>query len=124
MSEVQGGGCLYPGDSVEFSIVTNQASVEYSNERIEIMRILSTVLITLIFFCHNPQQRNGKTSACNMIKVADANGVRAERLLSRIKLNSVDDSGPRLTVIRAPKGPDGTKGFHISVRAPRLVGKY
>ncbi|XP_029732311.1 cold shock domain-containing protein E1 isoform X2 [Aedes albopictus] len=90
MSEVQGGGCLYPGDSVEFSIVTNQ--------------------------------RNGKTSACNMIKVADANGVRAERLLSRIKLNSVDDSGPRLTVIRAPKGPDGTKGFHISVRAPRLVG--
>ncbi|KXJ84117.1 hypothetical protein RP20_CCG017526 [Aedes albopictus] len=83
MSEVQGGGCLYPGDS-----------------------------------------RNGKTSACNMIKVADANGVRAERLLSRIKLNSVDDSGPRLTVIRAPKGPDGTKGFHISVRAPRLVGKY
>lgn len=90
MSEVQGGGCLYPGDSVEFSIVTNQ--------------------------------RNGKTSACNMIKVADANGVRAERLLSRIKLNSVDDSGPRLTVTRAPKGPDGTKGFHISVRAPRLVG--
>ncbi|XP_058828473.1 cold shock domain-containing protein E1 isoform X1 [Topomyia yanbarensis] len=90
MSEVQGGGSLYPGDSVEFSIVTNQ--------------------------------RNGKTSACNMIKVADMNGMRAERLLSRIKINSVDDSGPRLTVIRAPKGPDGTKGFHISVRAPRLVG--
>ncbi|XP_058457625.1 cold shock domain-containing protein E1 isoform X2 [Malaya genurostris] len=90
MSEVQGGGSLYPGDSVEFSIVTNQ--------------------------------RNGKTSACNMIKVADMNGVRAERLLSRIKINSVDDSGPRLTVIRAPKGPDATKGFHISVRAPRLVG--
>lgn len=90
MSEVQGGGCLYPGDSVEFSIVTNQ--------------------------------RNGKTSACNMVKVADANGVRSDRLLSRIKLNSVDDSGPRLTVLRPPKGPDGTKGFHISVRAPRLVG--
>ncbi|XP_053683754.1 cold shock domain-containing protein E1-like isoform X2 [Sabethes cyaneus] len=90
MSEVQGGGSLYPGDSVEFSIVTNQ--------------------------------RNGKTSACNMIKVADMNGMRADRLLSRIKLNSVDDSGPRLTVTRAPKGPDGTKGFHISVRAPRLVG--
>lgn len=90
MSEVQGGASLYPGDSVEFSIVTNQ--------------------------------RNGKTSACNMIKVADMNGLRAERLLSRIKLNSVDDSGPRLTVIRAPKGPDGTKGFHISVRTPRLVG--
>uniref|UniRef100_A0A8D8GQL7 Cold shock domain-containing protein E1 n=3 Tax=Culex pipiens TaxID=7175 RepID=A0A8D8GQL7_CULPI len=92
MSEVQGGGSLYPGDSVEFSIVTNQ--------------------------------RNGKTSACNMIKVPDVNGMRAERLLSRIKLNSVDDSGPRLTVIRAPKGPDGTKGFQFSVRAPRLVGEY
>ncbi|XP_055613543.1 cold shock domain-containing protein E1 isoform X2 [Uranotaenia lowii] len=91
MSEVQGGGSLYPGDSVEFSIVTNQ--------------------------------RNGKTSACNMIKVSsDMNGLRAERLLSRIKLNSVDDSGPRLTVVRAPKGPDGTKGFHISARTPRLVG--
>ncbi|XP_055621287.1 cold shock domain-containing protein E1 isoform X2 [Toxorhynchites rutilus septentrionalis] len=90
MSEVQGGGSLYPGDTVEFSIVTNQ--------------------------------RNGKTSACNMIKVSDTNGMRAERLLSRIKINSVDDSGPRLMVLRAPKGPDGTIGFHISVRAPRLVG--
>lgn len=59
-----------------------------------------------------------------MIKVPDVNGMRAERLLSRIKLNSVDDSGPRLTVIRAPKGPDGTKGFQFSVRAPRLVGEY
>ncbi|XP_035793384.1 cold shock domain-containing protein E1-like [Anopheles albimanus] len=91
MSEVQGNANLYPGDSVEFSIVTNQ--------------------------------RNGKTSACNVNKLVDANGPRPERLISRIKLNSADDSGPRLTAIRAPKGPDGTKGFHSSVRASRLAGK-
>uniref|UniRef100_A0A182QFF3 CSD domain-containing protein n=1 Tax=Anopheles farauti TaxID=69004 RepID=A0A182QFF3_9DIPT len=64
--------------------------------------------------------RNGKTSACNVVKLNDANGPRPERLISRIKLNSVDDSGPRLTAIRAPKGPDGTKGFHASARTPRL----
>uniref|UniRef100_A0A182WM01 CSD domain-containing protein n=1 Tax=Anopheles minimus TaxID=112268 RepID=A0A182WM01_9DIPT len=93
MSDVQGNANLYLGDTVEFSIVTNQAS------------------------------RNGKTSACNVVKINDANGPRPERLISRIKLNSVDDSGPRLTVVRAPKGPDGTKGFHPSVRTPRLAGK-
>ncbi|XP_061506649.1 cold shock domain-containing protein E1 isoform X1 [Anopheles gambiae] len=92
MSDVQGNVNLYLGDTVEFSIVTNQ--------------------------------RNGKTSACNVVKINDANGPRPERLISRIKLNSVDDSGPRLTVIRAPKGPDGTKGFHASARTPRLVGIY
>ncbi|XP_053666948.1 cold shock domain-containing protein E1 [Anopheles marshallii] len=91
MSDVQGNANLYLGDTVEFSIVTNQ--------------------------------RNGKTSACNVVKINDANGPRPERLISRIKLNSVDDSGPRLTVIRAPKGPDGTKGFHPSARTPRLAGK-
>ncbi|XP_052897731.1 cold shock domain-containing protein E1 isoform X1 [Anopheles moucheti] len=89
MSDVQGNANLYLGDTVEFSIVTNQ--------------------------------RNGKTSACNVVKINDANGPRPERLISRIKLNSVDDSGPRLTVIRAPKGPDGTKGFHPSARTPRLA---
>ncbi|XP_053672561.1 cold shock domain-containing protein E1 [Anopheles nili] len=91
MSDVQGNANLYLGDTVEFSIVTNQ--------------------------------RNGKTSACNVVKLNDANGPRPERLISRIKLNSVDESGPRLTVIRAPKGPDGTKGFQASARSPRLVGK-
>ncbi|XP_049296996.1 cold shock domain-containing protein E1 [Anopheles funestus] len=91
MSDVQGNANLYLGDTVEFSIVTNQ--------------------------------RNGKTSACNVVKINDANGPRPERLISRIKLNSVDDSGPRLTVVRAPKGPDGTKGFHPSARTPRLAGK-
>ncbi|XP_052862597.1 cold shock domain-containing protein E1 [Anopheles cruzii] len=91
MSEVQANANLYPGDFVEFSIVTNQ--------------------------------RNGKTSACNVIKLIDANGPRPERMISRIKLNSVDESRPRLTVIRAPKGPDGTKGFHTSIRVPRVLTK-
>lgn len=90
MSEVQGNSYnLYPGDTVEFSIVTNQ--------------------------------RTGKTSACNVVKVSDA-APRPERLLSRLKLNSIDDSLPRLTCIRAPKGPDGTPGFHPESRTPRIVG--
>lgn len=54
------------------------------------------------------------------MKIAD--GSRPERLLSRLKLNSVEEIGPRVTTIRAPKGPDGTKGFHANARVPRLVG--
>jgi SUZ-C motif len=45
-------------------------------------------------------------------------------LISRIKINSVDDGAPRLTVVRAPKGPDaGSKGFHPDARAQRIAGK-
>lgn len=57
-----------------------------------------------------------------MVKIAD--GSRPERLLSRLKLNSVEETGPRVTVLRSPKGPDGTKGFSSSCRIPRLVGKF
>lgn len=113
MSEVQGKSYnLYPGDTVEFSIVTNQVNqTKYQS-------------VAYHSFCINfPFQRTGKTSACNVVKVIDASQ-RPERLLSRLKLNSIDDSLPRLTTIRAPKGPDGTKGFHPESRKPRIVGKY
>ncbi|KAG5677382.1 hypothetical protein PVAND_007146 [Polypedilum vanderplanki] len=90
MSEVQGNSYnLYPGDTVEFSIVTNH--------------------------------RTGKTSACGVVKIQDSSP-RPDRLISRLKINSVDESSPRLTVTRAPKGPDGTKGFHPDARAPRMLG--
>lgn len=47
---------------------------------------------------------------------------RPDRLLSRLKLNnSIDESVPRLIVIRSPKGPEG-KGFSTCYRQPRLVG--
>ncbi|XP_026284230.1 cold shock domain-containing protein E1 isoform X1 [Frankliniella occidentalis] len=64
--------------------------------------------------------RTGKSSACNVTKVCE-NTQRPERLISRLRTTSVDDTGPKLTVLRQPKGPDGTKGFTI-VRVPRLPG--
>ncbi|GAB0096270.1 cold shock domain-containing protein E1 [Sergentomyia squamirostris] len=91
MSEVQGNSnSLHQGDTVEFSIVTNQ--------------------------------RNGKSSACNVVKLVDNTQARPERLLSRLKVNSVDETVPRLMVIRPPKGPDGTKGFALHHRNPRIAG--
>ncbi|KAF4525248.1 hypothetical protein B566_EDAN014551 [Ephemera danica] len=42
---------------------------------------------------------------------------RPERLISKLRSISLDDSGPRITVVRQPKGPDGTKGFS----EPRLA---
>ncbi|XP_005177682.2 cold shock domain-containing protein E1 [Musca domestica] len=84
MSEVQGNAVsLHPGDTVEFSVVTNQ--------------------------------RNGKSSACNVLKIND----RPDRLISRLKLT--DDTLPRLIVIRAPKGPQ-PKGFLPQARLPRIPG--
>ncbi|XP_013412003.1 cold shock domain-containing protein E1-like [Lingula anatina] len=53
-------------------------------------------------------QRNGKYSACSLRKICETR--RPERLLSRLKSVS-EDSGQRVTVVRQPKGPDGTKGF-------------
>ncbi|XP_055310650.1 cold shock domain-containing protein E1 isoform X3 [Sitodiplosis mosellana] len=93
MSEVHGNhNNLYPGDSVEFSVVTNQ--------------------------------RNGKSSACNVVKISENVAPRPDRLLSRLKLNnSIDESVPRLIVIRSPKGPEG-KGFSSAYRQPRLVGVF
>lgn len=46
---------------------------------------------------------------------------RPERLISRLRTVSVDDTCPKLTVTRQPKGPDGTRGF-TEERMPRLAG--
>ncbi|KAF2881106.1 hypothetical protein ILUMI_25072 [Ignelater luminosus] len=66
-------------------------------------------------------QRNGKSSACNVVKVSDGQA-RPERLISRLRTISLDDTGPRLMVVRQPKGPDGSKGFLSNVRSIRLPG--
>lgn len=47
---------------------------------------------------------------------------RPERLISRLRTVSLDEAGPRLMVVRQPKGPDGTRGFAPEMRAPRLPG--
>ncbi|KAJ8736948.1 hypothetical protein PYW07_000219 [Mythimna separata] len=87
MSEVRGNHTeLQPGDVVEFVMLTNP--------------------------------RNGKSSACNVVKIggkgsgAKARVERPERLLARLRTASLEESnGPRVVVIRAPRGPDGTRGF-------------
>lgn len=54
-------------------------------------------------------QRNGKYSACSLRKISIKR--RPERLLSRLKSMNDEMVGPRVVVIRPPKGPDGTPGF-------------
>ncbi|XP_049813470.1 cold shock domain-containing protein E1-like isoform X1 [Schistocerca nitens] len=68
-------------------------------------------------------QRTGKSSACDVTKIGDApKQERPERLISRLRTISLDDSGPKLTVVRQPRGPDGTRGFDVDIRQPRLPG--
>lgn len=56
-------------------------------------------------------QRTGKSSACNVTRLSDAAQQRPERLISRLRTTSLEDTGPKLTVVRQPRGPDGTRGF-------------
>lgn len=61
---------------------------------------------------HN--QRNGRYSACNVVKMTGSDP-RPEHMITRFRtLSTADDGGPRLVVIRQPKGPDGTNGFKQS----------
>lgn len=80
-SEVKDGNSLSPGDEVEFVIITNQ--------------------------------KTGKSSACSISRIMSKTvpTQRPDRLISRLKNLQCDNSKPRMTVLRQPKGPDGTKGF-------------
>ena len=87
MSEVEGGEILQVGDEVEFVVVTNQRA------------------------------RKRKHTACCVRKLFTSQ--RPERLISKLKTMNIEEvarGGPRVTVIRQPKGPDGTKGF-----IPRVI---
>ncbi|XP_074600141.1 cold shock domain-containing Unr isoform X2 [Brevipalpus obovatus] len=58
-------------------------------------------------------QRSGKYSACSLVKLS-INEPRPERLINRLKSLHVDENaGPKMIVIRQPRGPDGTKGFKV-----------
>ncbi|XP_059172190.1 cold shock domain-containing protein E1-like [Physella acuta] len=54
-------------------------------------------------------QRNGKYSACSLRKITDTR--RPERLLSRLKSITEDNSSYKVIIVRNPRGPDNTKGF-------------
>lgn len=57
-------------------------------------------------------QRTKKFAACSVVKVGESQpSQRPERLVSRLRTLSTEDSGPRIIVIRQPRGPDGTNGF-------------
>jgi hypothetical protein len=47
---------------------------------------------------------------------------RPERLISQLRKTYLEETGPKLTVIRRPRGPDGTKGFDADVRQPHAPG--
>ncbi|KAL1117483.1 hypothetical protein AAG570_004806 [Ranatra chinensis] len=67
-------------------------------------------------------QRNGKSFACNVSKIMEQQQ-RPERLISRLRTVSLEEGGPRLTVVRQPRGPDsGTVGFSLDGRRPRPPG--
>lgn len=46
-----------------------------------------------------------------IIPNSDAVQQRPERLISRLRTISLEDTGPKLTIVRQPRGPDGTRGF-------------
>ncbi|XP_064488966.1 cold shock domain-containing protein E1-like isoform X2 [Ornithodoros turicata] len=57
-------------------------------------------------------QRTKKYSACSVVKIGESQpSQRPERLVSRLRTLSVDDAGPRIIIVRQPRGPDGTNGF-------------
>lgn len=60
------------------------------------------------------RQSTGKYAALSVRKTGERQ--RPERLMSRLK-STADDLGPKVVVIRQPRGPDGTKGFKQS-RSP------
>ncbi|XP_024080946.1 cold shock domain-containing protein E1 isoform X2 [Cimex lectularius] len=94
MTEVKDGGVnLQQGDSVEFVVVTNQ--------------------------------RTGKSFACNVTKIADGTSntaaARPERLMLRRSLPTGEEGGPRLVVVRQPRGPSDVP-FSKLARVPRPPG--
>ncbi|XP_065221818.1 cold shock domain-containing protein E1 isoform X1 [Planococcus citri] len=65
----------------------------------------------LVEFVLVTNQRSGKSSAYNVSKINEAN-VRPERLINRLKLSNALNNGPKVMVIRQPKGPESNhKGF-------------
>ncbi|CAG2111875.1 unnamed protein product [Medioppia subpectinata] len=132
---------IQKGDAVKFQVGFNSAADKYRAVRIQPIRtkhqgtvdcvkgnfgFLSYESETNIFFHMSEvknnsnlapgdsvefvilhSQRTGKSSACNIVKIGETQTARPERL-TRVK---VEDSGPRVVVIRNPRGPDGTNGF-------------
>lgn len=59
----------------------------------------------------------------NFIYLFYSDARRPERMMSKLRSISIDDSGPKIVTIRQPKGPDtSSKGFSSEARQPRKPG--
>lgn len=88
LSEVRNGSNLQVGDILEFDLVRTG--------------------------------RNNKQVAMNVNRIKEKGKGATPRpaaLVNRIKAMTLSDDGPRVIAIRAPKGPDGSRGFALSSAA-------
>lgn len=75
---------------------------DYTEIRAQTNSIFENVVTRCIIICSGKSFPGGKT------RVAE----RPERLLARLRTASLEESsGPRVVALRAPRGPDGTRGF-------------
>ncbi|GIX96569.1 cold shock domain-containing protein E1 [Caerostris darwini] len=51
--------------------------------------------------------------ACSVVKISDGQPMQRPERLNRLRTISSDGGGPRLILIRQPKGPDGSTGFKL-----------
>ncbi|XP_042901175.1 cold shock domain-containing protein E1 isoform X1 [Parasteatoda tepidariorum] len=58
-------------------------------------------------------QRTGKYSACSVVKIGERQPLERPERLNRIRTISSEGGGPRLILVRQPKGPDGSNGFKL-----------
>ena len=59
-------------------------------------------------------QRTGKYSACSVVKIGESQPLQRPERLNRLRTISTEGGGPKLVLVRQPKGPDGTTGFTFS----------
>jgi cold shock CspA family protein len=62
-------------------------------------------------------QKTGKYSACSVVKIGESQPLQRPERLNRLRTISAEGGGPKLILIRQPKGPDGTTGFNFARNA-------
>ncbi|GFT35507.1 cold shock domain-containing protein E1 [Trichonephila clavipes] len=91
---------LQKGDVVQFQIgVTKDGKERAVNIKAIRTRIQAT--------------RTGKYSACSVVKIGESQPMQRPERLNRLRTISSEGGGPRLILIRQPKGPDGSTGFKL-----------
>ncbi|GBN55284.1 Cold shock domain-containing protein E1 [Araneus ventricosus] len=66
-------------------------------------------------------QRTGKYSACSVVKVGESQPMQRPERLNRLRTISAEGGGPRIILIRQPKGPDGSNGFKLLRAVEKIV---